>query len=264
MTRPPSPDGAPREGAPSSHPFEQPRQTQPLTQPSFDAMPQAQQIPGSAGFAGPSRWSDAPPIAGPAGAPPGSAWAQHHAIPTYPAPAASLEPAAPGRRRLSGWRVGALTSGVALVVAAASVGGTLALDKPAPAMPSPAASAAAAAGAHAAGSSAIGEPTASALLSHYQTVINKAQEDALPALLCGGTGRFADSAPEWSWAFLALHEQVKAGPLRTTATGTTSLVAALYRGQQEGVYDLIAHQVRGRWCVQAVDDGTLGTSGGGK
>jgi hypothetical protein len=41
-------------------------------------------------------------------------------------------------------------------------------------------------------------------------------------------------------------------------------VAALSRGQQEGVHNLVVHQVRGRWCVQAVDDGTLGTSGGGK
>jgi hypothetical protein len=207
------------------------------------------------------------------GAPP--PWQPPSAYPAYPTEPVPGPPA-PSRPHWWGRHRPALAVVAAGVVAAASVGITLAVDHhgaqpaaAAPAKTSPAsrpspgpAGAGVAAGAHAAGSGLIGEPSTAALVSSYTTVINKAHADDLTRLLCGGTGMFADTAPEWSYAFLALNEQIAAAPVAATSDGgATSTLTVTYQHTKAGVYGLIMAQHAGRWCVSAVNNGSLGPAG---
>lgn len=213
-------------------------------------------LPPFPGPLGPGR-AAGPPI----GPPPGP---MRQPWPTSPQHAAQPAPAplGAGRGRWSTRLIAGVAAGAAVVLIGASVGITLALDQHGSGTTTAAAGSAPRAGTGTGSGTGsapaqVGETSAAALVSSYVKAENAGQGDAMLRLLCGGSGPAADSAQEWSWTFIALHEQVDPSPLAPAAAGQQVTFTVSYRGQTSGQYGALLAQHGNRWCVQAIANGPL-------
>lgn len=200
-----------------------------------------------------------PPFAGP---PPGPT--THQPWPTSPSFAPSFVPPVAASAARARWTGGLMlaAAAAAVVLIGASVGITLSLDQHSGSATPVAAHHSPATGGAAGDAPAPGGATsAAALVSSYVKAENAGQGDTMERLLCGATGPAADSAKEYSWTFIALHEQVTPGQLGAAATGQQVTLAISYHGQPSGEYAALLAQHGSRWCVQTVVNGPSTGSG---